>query len=86
MEPRRAVRLWARADVPALDRLEIGLRGGAEIRAFGHVLADRPLRVLVGRTLPGAVRIAELRCTASAASLWRCSFDARIGGSVNGVD
>src|SRR4051812_21194703 len=42
-----------------LDGSELSLSDGAEIHAFGQVLADEAIGVLVGAPLPRAVWVAE---------------------------
>src|SRR5262245_47671590 len=43
-----------------LDRTEIGFGMSAEVCALGEVLAQQSVRVLVGRTLPGAAWLNEV--------------------------
>src|SRR3990167_6435254 len=42
------------------DRVELKLRETRDIHAFGHVLPEQPIRVLVASALPRALRIAEV--------------------------
>ena len=49
---------WARIQ-PMRNGVQLALRITRQIRALGQVLAQQAIRVLIGPTLPGAVRISK---------------------------
>jgi hypothetical protein len=55
--PREAL-AWATVELRG-DGVELGLGVAAEVGALGQVLADKPIPVLVGASLPGRVRVTE---------------------------
>lgn len=42
------------------DGVKFFLRIAGEVRAFGEILADEAVRIFVGATLPGSVRVGEV--------------------------
>ena len=57
---RRKVETFSWARIQAMrDGVQLALRIGRQVRTLGQVLTQQPIRVLVGATLPGAVRIGK---------------------------
>ena len=57
---RGTVETFPRARVQAMrEGLQLALRVPRQVRALGQVLAQQPIRILVGATLPGAIRIGK---------------------------
>jgi hypothetical protein len=57
---RREVETFSWARIQAMrDSVQLALRIGRQVRPLGQVLTQQPIRVLVGATLPGAVRIGK---------------------------
>jgi hypothetical protein len=58
---RGKVETFSRARVqPMGDGVQFALAVARQVRAFGQVLAQQAIRVLVGATLPGAIRIGKV--------------------------
>ena len=57
---RSTVEAFSRARVQAMgDGVQLALRVPRQVRALGQVLAQQPVRVLIGAALPRAVRIGK---------------------------
>ncbi len=57
---RGKVETFPRARVqPMGDGVQLALRVARQVRALGQVLAQQPIRILVGAALPGAIRIGK---------------------------
>ena len=57
---RGEVQTLSRARVQAMrDGVQFALRVARQVRPLGQVLAQQPIRILVGATLPGAIRIGK---------------------------
>lgn len=60
------VEAFARPDAQLIgNRIQMLLAVDRQVRAFGQVLADQAVDVLVTAALPGAVRIAEIDRTSA---------------------
>ena len=57
---RGEVQTLSRARVqPMRDGVQFALRVARQVRPLGQVLAQQPIRIFVGATLPGAIRIGK---------------------------
>ena len=57
---RGKVQTFPRARVQAMrDSVQLALRVARQVCALGQILAQQPIRILVGATLPGAIRIGK---------------------------